>query len=696
MDILQTDIKNILGLGPKWRTLFMEDMDISTFDDLLQLYPYKYVDRSRIFQICDITNEMPFIQICGRFVTMQTLGTGRQQRLSAMFTDGTGQIEVLWFQGLNYVQRQINYNDEFVLFGKPSVFGGRFSIVHPEMERADRAQISAGSLQPMYNTSERMKRAGLNTKSIQKLMNQLFNIQLQATVNETLSYRILNEYHLVNRSTALRIIHFPQNYKDLEKAVFRLKFEELFFVQLGILRNRNINRHKQAGIKFSEVGPLLTDFYKKHIPFEPTNAQKRVVREIWSDLQSGHQMNRLIQGDVGSGKTLVALMAMLIVVGNKLQACMMAPTEILATQHYEGLSSFVKDMPIRVELLTGSTKKKSLILKDLAEGKIDILVGTHALIEDTVIFAHLGMAIVDEQHRFGVQQRAKLWKKGIIPPHILVMTATPIPRTLAMTVYGDLDVSVIDELPPGRKPVRTEHYFHQKRNNLNAFLRQQLQLGRQIYVVYPLIEESESLDYKNLTEGFEYMKDAFKEYNVCMVHGKMKADEKEAAMQSFVSGQAHIMVATTVIEVGVNVPNASVMIIESAERFGLSQLHQLRGRVGRGADQSFCVLMTSEKLSNETRQRMQIMVDTTDGFRIAEADLQLRGPGNIEGTQQSGLPFSLHIADLAKDARLVQYTREAAEKILSEDPLLQAPDNQGMAQRLSILKASSINWSSIS
>lgn len=696
MDILQTDIKNILGLGPKWRTLFMEDMDISTFDDLLQLYPYKYVDRSRIFQICDITNEMPFIQICGRFVTMQTLGTGRQQRLSAMFTDGTGQIEVLWFQGLNYVQRQINYNDEFVLFGKPSVFGGRFSIVHPEMERADRAQISAGSLQPMYNTSERMKRAGLNTKSIQKLMNQLFNIQLQATVNETLSYRILNEYHLVNRSTALRIIHFPQNYKDLEKAVFRLKFEELFFVQLGILRNRNINRHKQAGIKFSEVGPLLTDFYKKHIPFEPTNAQKRVVREIWSDLQSGHQMNRLIQGDVGSGKTLVALMAMLIAVGNKLQACMMAPTEILATQHYEGLSSFVKNMPIRVEILTGSTKKKSLILKDLAEGKIDILVGTHALIEDTVIFAHLGMAIVDEQHRFGVQQRAKLWKKGIIPPHILVMTATPIPRTLAMTVYGDLDVSVIDELPPGRKPVRTEHYFHQKRNNLNAFLRQQLQLGRQIYVVYPLIEESESLDYKNLTEGFEYMKDAFKEYNVCMVHGKMKADEKEAAMQSFVSGQAHIMVATTVIEVGVNVPNASVMIIESAERFGLSQLHQLRGRVGRGADQSFCVLMTSEKLSNETRQRMQIMVDTTDGFRIAEADLQLRGPGNIEGTQQSGLPFSLHIADLAKDARLVQYTREAAEKILSEDPLLQAPDNQGMAQRLSILKASSINWSSIS
>lgn len=696
MDILQTDIKNILGLGPKWRTLFMEDMDISTFDDLLQLYPYKYVDRSRIFHICDITNEMPFIQICGRFVTMQTLGTGRQQRLSAMFTDGTGQIEVLWFQGLNYVQRQINYNDEFVLFGKPSVFGGRFSIVHPEMERADRAQISAGSLQPMYNTSERMKRAGLNTKSIQKLMNQLFNIQLQATVNETLSYRILNEYHLVNRSTALRIIHFPQNYKDLEKAVFRLKFEELFFVQLGILRNRNINRHKQAGIKFSEVGPLLTDFYKKHIPFEPTNAQKRVVREIWSDLQSGHQMNRLIQGDVGSGKTLVALMAMLIAVGNKLQACIMAPTEILATQHYEGLSSFVKDMPIRVELLTGSTKKKSLILKDLAEGKIDILVGTHALIEDTVIFAHLGMAIVDEQHRFGVQQRAKLWKKGIIPPHILVMTATPIPRTLAMTVYGDLDVSVIDELPPGRKPVRTEHYFHQKRNNLNAFLRQQLQLGRQIYVVYPLIEESESLDYKNLTEGFEYMKDAFKEYNVCMVHGKMKADEKEAAMQSFVSGQAHIMVATTVIEVGVNVPNASVMIIESAERFGLSQLHQLRGRVGRGADQSFCVLMTSEKLSNETRQRMQIMVDTTDGFRIAEADLQLRGPGNIEGTQQSGLPFSLHIADLAKDARLVQYTREAAEKILSEDPLLQAPDNQGMAQRLSILKASSINWSSIS
>lgn len=698
MDILQTDIKHITGLGPKWRTLFMEDMDISTFDDLLQLYPYRYVDRSRIYQIRDITNDMPYVQLCGRFISLQTIGTGRQQRMSAMFTDGTGQIEIVWFKGLNYVQQQVNYNDEFMLFGKPSAFNGRYNIVHPELERADRAQIAAGTLQPVYNTSEKMKKAGLNSKAIQKLMNQLFNVQLQASVNDTLSYRILQEYHLVNRSTALRILHFPKDHREIEKAVFRMKFEELFFIQLGILRNRNINKHKQGGIQFSQAGSLLSDFYAHHIPFEPTNAQKRVVHEIWNDMCSGHQMNRLIQGDVGSGKTLVALMAMLIAVGNKLQACMMAPTEILATQHYEGLSSFVKDMPVRIELLTGSTKKKdrTRILADLANGEIDILVGTHALLEDTVVYAHLGLAIVDEQHRFGVQQRAKLWSKGIVPPHILVMTATPIPRTLAMTVYGDLDVSIIDELPPGRKPVRTEHYFHNKRNNLNTFLRQQLQLGRQIYVVYPLIEESESLDYKNLTEGFEYMKDAFKEYNVCMVHGKMKPDEKDAAMQSFASGQSHIMVATTVIEVGVNVPNASVMIIESAERFGLSQLHQLRGRVGRGADQSYCILMTSVELANDTRQRMQIMVDTTDGFRIAEADLQLRGPGNIDGTQQSGLPFALHIADLAKDAKLVQYTREIAEKVLAEDPYLQSPDNQGMAQRLNQLKNSSINWSVIS
>lgn len=698
MDFLQTDIQRIQGLGPKWKTLFAEDMDIVTFDDLLQLYPYKYVDRSHIYRICDITNNMPYVQLCGRFLTCELIGTGRQMRMSALFTDGTGQIEIVWFKGLNYVKQQVNTNDEFMLFGKPTAFNGRYNIVHPELERADKAQLSAGTLQPFYNTSERMKKVGLNSKAIQKLMNQLFNVQLQGSVPDTLPRRILEGYHLINRSTALRILHFPQNSRELEQATFRMKFEELFFVQLGILKNRNVNRHKQVGVKLSSVGALLNDFYKNHKPFEPTNAQKRVVKEIWADMQSGHQMNRLIQGDVGSGKTLVALMAMLIMVGNKMQCCMMAPTEILASQHYEGLSSFVRDMPVRIELLTGSTKRKdrTQLLADLAEGRIDILVGTHALIEDTVVYHNLGLAIVDEQHRFGVQQRAKLWGKATIPPHILVMTATPIPRTLAMTVYGDLDVSVIDELPPGRKPVRTEHYFHYKRNNLNQFVYQQLKLGRQVYVVYPLIEESERLDFKNLTEGFEYMKSAFPEFNVCMVHGKMKPEEKDAAMQDFASGRAHIMVATTVIEVGVNVPNASVMIIESAERFGLSQLHQLRGRVGRGADQSYCILMTSPELGNETRQRMQIMVDSTDGFRIAEADLQLRGPGNIDGTQQSGLPFTLHIADLGKDAQLVAYTREVAEKVLAEDPLLQAPDNQGMAERLKVLKNSSINWSKIS
>ena len=696
-DTLQSDIKGIQGLGTKWQLLLASDLDIHTYDDLLQLYPYKYVDRSHIYQINELRSDMSHVQLCGYFASLQTISGGRQERLSAIFTDGTGQIEIVWFKSLSYVRATINATDEFMLFGKPTVFNGHLTIVHPEIERADKAQIVAGTLQPFYNTSEKMKKAGLNTKAIQKIMRNLF-AQFPFGIPETLPPYIRNEYHLITRDQALRTLHFPKSARDMEYARFRMKFEELFFVQLGILRSRNINRHKTQGVKLSTAGPLLKDFYANHIPFEPTEAQKRVVREIWSDMNSGRQMNRLVQGDVGSGKTIVALMAMLIAVGNKMQACMMAPTEILAAQHYDGLSVMLKDMPVSIRLLMGSTKKRerNTILTELAEGKIDILIGTHALIEESVVFRNLGLAVIDEQHRFGVQQRAKLWGKAPIPPHILVMTATPIPRTLAMTVYGDLALSVLIQLPPGRKPVRTEHYFHNRRNELNRFIRSQLEMGRQVYEVYPLIEESEKMDFKDLTEGFEYTKQAFKDYNVCMVHGKLKNDVKEAEMQRFIRGEAQIMVATTVIEVGVNVPNASVMIIESAERFGLSQLHQLRGRVGRGADQSYCILMTSPELSNETRQRMQIMVDSTDGFRIAEADLQLRGPGNIEGTQQSGLPFALHIADLAHDSNLVSYTREVAERVLAADPLLQSNENVVLAERLKVLKNESVNWSSIS
>lgn len=693
----ERNVKYLPGVGDYRADLMAKDMDVRSCEELLCYFPYKYVDRSHIYNIRDLRSDMPYVQVRGRFTSLKTAGTGRNQRLTAEFTDGTGIIDVVWFKGLQYIRDIISPSEEFILFGKPTVFNGRINLAHPEMEKASKANTVVGTLQPFYNTSEKMKNAGLTSKYLHKIITTLL-FNENTVIEETLPQNLLQKYHLMPRGMAMQILHQPTDTSKLEQARFRMKFEELFYVQLNILRSRNISRSQVPGFIFSRVGDIFNTFYKKYIPFEPTNAQKRVIKEIRADMCSGRQMNRLLQGDVGSGKTLVALMAMLLAVDNGFQACIMAPTEILATQHYESIKSMLSDMPLRVELLTGSTKKKqrTSILADLAEGAINIIVGTHALIEENVAFKNIGLAIIDEQHRFGVAQRAKLWNKNTTPPHVLVMTATPIPRTLAMTIYGDLDVSVIDELPPGRKPVQTEHYFHNSRNSLNRFLRGEIQKGRQVYVVYPLIEESERMDYKNLVEGFEYMKSAFPEYNVCMVHGKMKSAEKEEAMQSFVKGEAQIMVATTVIEVGVNVPNASVMVIESAERFGLSQLHQLRGRVGRGGEQSYCILMTGHKLGDDTTKRMEVMVRTTDGFEISEADLRLRGPGSMEGTQQSGMPFALKIANLAKDAKLVQYTRDVAEEVLRSDSLLQSPENAVMMQQLIHLTRQQANWSLIS
>ncbi len=697
-DLNLRSIKYLRGVGPSWSNTLLAEANIASYEDLLYTFPYKYIDRSHIFEVRDLRGDMPYVQLCGRFVSMQEVGGGRNQRLTAQFTDGTGTVEIVWFKGLKYVREQVNYTDEFMLFGKPSVFGHRLNIVHPELEKAGTKHLAGGTLQPFYNTTEHMKKCGLNSKAIHKLICNLLAEVGRGGIMETLPDWFLAKHNLMTRGEALFAIHQPQNTPELERARFRMKFEELFYIQLKILRSRNNTRANVPGIPFEKAGVLLNEFYKNHMPFEPTNAQKRVVHEMFDDFRSGRQMNRLLQGDVGSGKTLVALMAMLIAVGNGYQACMMAPTEILAQQHFESLSQMLSGMDVKIALLTGSTKKKerTTLLESLASGELNIIIGTHALIEDPVIFANLGFVVVDEQHRFGVEQRAKLWRKARQAPHVLVMTATPIPRTLAMTVYGDLDVSVIDELPPGRKPVLTEHYFHYQRNSLNKFIRNELQKGRQVYVVYPLIEESEKLDFKNLTEGFDYMRQAFPDYTVCMVHGRMKAEEKDEAMRRFVNREAQIMVATTVIEVGVNVPNASVMVIESAERFGLSQLHQLRGRVGRGADQSYCILMTSPALGDDTRKRMQIMVDTTDGFVIAEADMRLRGPGNIDGTQQSGLPFALRIADLGRDAQLVQYSREIAMQLLSTDPLLTSKENQIFVDRLRRLEGNMVNWSMIS
>ena len=665
---------------------------------MLYHFPYKYVDRSRIYKVSEIDGNMPYIQLKGRILSFETFGEGRQRRLVAHFTDGTGVADLVWFQGIKFVEGKYKCHEEYVVFGRPTVFGGRVNIAHPDIDPADGMMLSSMGLRPYYNTTEKMKRMNMTSSAMEKLVTNLFNAIKEDTIDETLSPSLIQAHHLMPLGEALYNVHFPRNAEMLRKAQYRLKFEELFYIQLNILRFSRERRNRFRGLVFSRVGEYFNTFYSQYLPFSLTGAQKRVVKEMRRDMGSGRQMNRLLQGDVGSGKTLVALLAMLIALDNGFQACMMAPTEILATQHYETLSRFLDGMDVRVELLTGSVKgkRREAILQGLLSGDVHILVGTHAVIEDTVVFASLGLVVIDEQHRFGVEQRARLWAKNKVLPHVLVMTATPIPRTLAMTLYGDLDVSVIDELPPGRKPVTTVHRFDNMCASMYEFIRKQIKLGRQAYIVYPLIQESEKMDIKNLEDGYENVCGVFPEYKVSKVHGKMKPADKDEEMRRFASGETQLMVATTVIEVGVNVPNASVMVIENAERFGLSQLHQLRGRVGRGADQSYCILVTGYKLSEETRKRIQIMVDTNDGFEIAEADLKLRGPGDIEGTQQSGVAFDLKIADLARDGQLLQYVREVAEKLIDDDPDASKPENAVVWGRLAEFRKKNVDWSAIS
>ena len=696
-DITTRDIKYLQGVGPQRAAMLNKELNIFSLRDLLYYFPYKYVDRSRLYYIHEIDGNMPYIQLKGQILSFETIGEGRQRRLVAHFSDGTGVVDLVWFQGIKYLMGRYKAHEEYIVFGKPTVFNGRVNIAHPDIDPAKDLTLSTMGLQPYYNTTEKMKRAGLNSHALEKLMANAFAL-LQGEMPETLSPRIVEEHHLMSLDEALRNIHFPQNPDRLRKAQYRLKFEELFYIQLNILRYTKDRQRKFRGLYFEKVGEVFNTFYSQNLPFQLTGAQKRVIKEIRKDMGSGRQMNRLLQGDVGSGKTLVALMSMLIALDNGYQACMMAPTEILAAQHFETIRQMLFGMNVRVELLMGSVKgkKREEILKGLLTGEVQILIGTHAVLEDTVNFSSLGMVVIDEQHRFGVAQRAKLWAKNACPPHVLVMTATPIPRTLAMTLYGDLDVSVIDELPPGRKPIQTIHQFDNRRPSLYAGIRKQIEEGRQVYIVYPLIKESEKMDIKNLEEGYEHICAEFPDCKVSKVHGQMKPAEKDAEMQRFVNAETQIMVATTVIEVGVNVPNASVMVIENAERFGLSQLHQLRGRVGRGADQSYCILVTSYKLSEETRKRLEIMVQTNDGFEIAEADLKLRGPGDLEGTQQSGVAFDLKIADIARDGQLLQYVREVALAIVEEDPTGVLPENEVLWRQLQALRKTHVNWAAIS
>ncbi|MEA4976754.1 MAG: ATP-dependent DNA helicase RecG [Paludibacter sp.] len=698
MQLAQLDIKFLPGVGPKKADLLAKELNVRSVDDMVRHYPYKYIDRSRFYYLHEITENMPFIQVKGQILRFDKVGTGRGQRLSAIFTDGKDTIELIWFQGIKFVLEKYKTGITYVVFGKPSFFNGKFNIAHPEMDLPSQLPpVEQLGLQPFYNTTEKMKSGFLNSKAIQKIMQGLLPY-LQAGVPETLPAYVLKKYALMNLTDALMNIHFPKNAHALNKARQRLKFEELFYVQLNILQQTKWREQNLRGLIMKKVGHFFNTFYHDYLPFELTGAQKRVLKEIHIDVASGKQMNRLLQGDVGSGKTLVALMSILIAVDNGYQGCIMAPTEILANQHFETLKDLIRDLGVNIALLTGSTrpKERERIHASLQSGELHILVGTHALIEDVVQFNNLGLVVIDEQHRFGVEQRSKLWKKNAQPPHVLVMTATPIPRTLAMTLYGDLSVSVIDELPPGRKPIQTYHYYENKRQALNGFIFKQIQAGRQVYVVYPLIEESEKMDLQNVTEGYEYFREFFPDFKVSMVHGRLKPAEKDHQMQLFVSGETQIMVATTVIEVGVNVPNASVMIIENAERFGLSQLHQLRGRVGRGAEQSYCILLTGFKLATETRKRMEILTRTNDGFEIAEADLQLRGPGDLEGTQQSGIPFELKIANLAQDGKMLEIARNFAIEILNDDPKLLKQENLILASQLKKLKTNAVNWGIIS
>ena len=730
MDILDQDVKYLPGVGPNRKKMLSNELGIESYGDLLEYYPYKYVDRSKVYTIHELTGDMPFVQVVGHILSFETFAMGpRKERVVAHFTDGTGICDLTWFNGGKYAKQNYKIGVEYLVFGKPTVFNNRINFTHPDLDDASKVDLTSMGLQPYYNTTEKMKKSGLNSRAIERLTKTLieklppqpetlppfilsnglqdsrtFSIAENENKNSPVSPVVRCQENVVrcqrfmSRDEALRTVHYPQNAKDLERARLRLKFEELFYIQLNILRYASDQRRKFRGYIFSQVGEVFNTFYSKYLPFPLTGAQKRVIKEIRKDMGSGRQMNRLLQGDVGSGKTLVALMSMLIAIDNGYQACIMAPTEILAEQHLQTIMGFLKDMDLRVALLTGIVKgkRRDEVLEGLMDGTINILVGTHAVIEDTVQFARLGFVVVDEQHRFGVAQRAKLWNKSTNPPHVLVMTATPIPRTLAMTLYGDLDVSVIDELPPGRKPVRTTHVFDSRMTSLYDGIRNQIREGRQVYIVFPLIEESAKSDLKNLEDGFEVLKEAFPEFRLSKVHGRMKPKDKEEEMQRFVSGETQILVATTVIEVGVNVPNASVMVILEAQRFGLAQLHQLRGRVGRGADQSYCILVTPLKLSEDTRKRIDIMCDTNDGFRIAEADLKLRGPGDLEGTQQSGMAFDLKIADIARDGQIVQMARDEAQKIIDEDPECKADKFAMLWNRLRQLRKTNINWSAIS
>ena len=699
IDILQQDIQYLPGVGPNRKKMLSQELGIETFGDLLQYYPYKHVDRSRLYDIGELNGDMPFVQVKGHILSFETFKmSARKERVVAHFTDGTGKVmDLTWFNGGKYAKQSYKIGTEYVIFGRPNVFNGRINVTHPDIDAADKLELSAMGMQPYYNTTEKMKKSGLNSRAIERLTKSLIDI-IKDPIAETIPDFITSRLHLMSRDEALRKIHYPLDAKELEKARTRLKFEELFYVQLNILRYASDHRRKYRGYVFSHVGDYFNTFFHQYLPFSLTEAQKRVIREIRKDTGSGKQMNRLLQGDVGSGKTLVALMSMLIALDNGYQACIMAPTEILAEQHLQTIQGFLNGMNIRVELLTGIVKgkKRQTVLDGLLDGSVQILVGTHAVIEDTVQFANLGMVVVDEQHRFGVAQRAKLWTKNTNPPHVLVMTATPIPRTLAMTLYGDLDVSVIDELPPGRKPVVTTHVFDRSMPSLYDGLRKQIQQGRQVYIVFPLIEESEKIDLKNLEDGFEVLRQVFPEFRLSKVHGKMKPKDKEEEMQRFVKGETQMLVATTVIEVGVNVPNASVMVILEAQRFGLSQLHQLRGRVGRGADQSYCILVTNHQMSEDTRKRIDIMCETNDGFRIAEADLKLRGPGDLEGTQQSGMAFDLKIADIARDGQLVQLARDEAQAIIDEDPECYSDKYNMLWNRLRQLRKTNVNWAAIS
>ncbi len=696
---LQQDIQFLPGVGPKRAQLLRDELNIGTFEELLTHYPFRYVDRSRFYTISEVTSDMPFIQIRGKIFGYSTIGKSRGKRLVADFRDNTGRMELVWFKGAKWIPENYPVGKELVVFGKPTVYRRKLNLVHPEMEDPEKKHVVSSRLQAVYPTTEKLKDQYLTSKAISKLMANLIK-GLPVKFEETLPAWLLQKLNLVNLDTAMRQIHFPDTPAQYKRAALRLKFEELFYIQLNILQGKSIrNRHFRGNI-FEKVGDIFNTFYKEHLPFELTGAQKRVMKEIRSDMGSGRQMNRLLQGDVGSGKTLVALMSMLIAIDNGYQACIMAPTEILAQQHYKSITRFLEGMDLKVALLTGSVKKSERIPihEGLEDGSLKILIGTHALIEDVVQFRNLGLVVIDEQHRFGVAQRARLWKKADLLPHVLVMTATPIPRTLAMTLYGDLDVSVIDEMPPGRKPIITRHSFDSKRLMVFGFLKKQLALGKQAYIVYPLIRESESMDYKDLEDGLESISRAFPppEYQISVVHGKMKPEEKEISMKHFVAGRTRIMIATTVIEVGVDVPNASIMIIESAERFGLSQLHQLRGRVGRGADQSYCILMTGYKLSEEGRKRIDTMVRTNDGFEIAEVDLKLRGPGNIEGTQQSGVPFNLKIAHLGKDGQILQLARDTAELIIAEDSDLTLEKNHIFTRHIKKGDPGHIDWGNIS